>query len=124
MSIDPARIEAAARAIAVQHGVDPDQEGPAVVHAVEDRGDGIPALISDHRGPLWRMWVDDAKAAIEAAFPEFIPEIFDGLPHAWIAPWEATLKMTMFPEGYCSAQEWQQAYRAMRDAHLSREQAE
>lgn len=59
-------IERAARAIAVAHGTDPDQEGPGQRHAVPME-DGTTAIITDHFGPLWKMWVPDARAAILAA---------------------------------------------------------
>ncbi|GIK47976.1 MAG: hypothetical protein BroJett013_06730 [Alphaproteobacteria bacterium] len=59
-------VERAARAIAKQHGTDPDREGPGHRHAVPME-DGTTAIITDHFGPLWKMWTDDARAALSAA---------------------------------------------------------
>ncbi len=63
-------VERAARAMCIEHGVVfPDDEGPGFVHSVPDRGDGIPGIIRDHHGPMWKMFVADAKAALAAALP-------------------------------------------------------
>lgn len=59
-------VERVARAIAVNHGVDPDQEGPGTRHAVEEGG--VTRILTAHMGPLWKMWIPDARAAIEAMF--------------------------------------------------------
>jgi hypothetical protein len=59
-------VERAARAIAKQHGTDPDMEGPGRRHAVPME-DGTTAILTDHFGPLWKMWSDDARAALSAA---------------------------------------------------------
>lgn len=59
----PDLIEKIARAIAVNHGVDPDEEGPGQRHAVE--GDnGMATIVVDHMGPLWQLWIGDAEAAL------------------------------------------------------------
>lgn len=62
--LDAGALAAAARAICINHGVDPDIEGPGQRHAVEV--DGVTTIVTDHIGPLWRMWLDDAKVAIRA----------------------------------------------------------
>jgi len=59
-------IERAALAIAVTHGADPDGRGPERRHVVEGEG-GITQIITDHMGPLWKMWETDARAALLAA---------------------------------------------------------
>lgn len=57
-------VERVARAIAARHGTDPDQEGPGQRHVIDV--DGVPTIITDHIGPLWKMWIPDARAAIKA----------------------------------------------------------
>ena len=106
------RVEAAARAIAIAHGTDPDQEARGLTHAVADRGDGIPALISDHRGKLWEMWIVDARAALAAAFPELSGD----KPTHWLAPMEATEGMMAVSYGACDPEDWARA----RDAYLGK----
>ena len=56
--------EVIARAICCQHGTSPDETGPQQRHAILQ--DGIDTIISDHMGPLWTMWLDDADAALVA----------------------------------------------------------
>ena len=58
--------EAMARGIALAHGVDPDMDGPGNRHAVPME-DGTTAIITDHMGPLWKMYATEARAAIAAA---------------------------------------------------------
>lgn len=89
MSIDPARIEAAARAF--------DEQFDA------------------------HLSRDVAERMLVAAFPELVPEIFDGLPHAWIAPWEATQAMA-FACGTVTPTEANRIWQTMRDAHLKEKQ--
>ena len=57
-------VERVARALAINHGVDPDEEGPGRRHVAER--DGIPSILMDHAGPLWEMWMSDARAAMAA----------------------------------------------------------
>ena len=57
-------VERVARALAINHGVDPDEEGPGRRHVAER--DGIPSILMDHAGPLWEMWVSDARVSIAA----------------------------------------------------------
>lgn len=60
-------IERAARAICREHGVDPDHvNADPRSHAIP-RQDGVMSIVSDHRGPIWTMWTDDARAALLAA---------------------------------------------------------
>jgi hypothetical protein len=62
MTTDP--IERVARALAINHAIDPDEQGPAETHMTKI--DGVPTIISDHRGPLWELWCGDSEVAIEA----------------------------------------------------------
>jgi hypothetical protein len=95
--IDLARIEAAARA-------DWDSSGM------------FPAF--DQMDEMMQGWAcERVRRVLEAAFPEFIPEIFDGLPHAWVAPWEATQTMA-FACGTVTPSEAGRVWQTMRDAHL------
>lgn len=65
--IPEALVERAARKIAIHQGVDPDQLGPGERHVADV--DGIPTIISDHRGPLWRMWIPQAQIALAEVWP-------------------------------------------------------
>ena len=88
--IEPARIEAAARAM----------------HLVSDRGD----VAWEDEAVVWRMvFRVQAEAALAAAYPE----IATGT--AWLAPMEATDEMLETARGAWS---WPDAWTAMRDAHL------
>jgi len=53
-----------ARAIAVQHGADPDYSIPAQRNVIESNG--VTTIAMSHVGPLWRLWIDDATAALKA----------------------------------------------------------
>ena len=57
-------IERVARALAIAHGTDPDAGSAQVRHVVEI--DGQSHILTDHMGPLWRMYKTDARAAIAA----------------------------------------------------------
>jgi len=57
-------IEAMARAIAIQHGAIQDDLGPAQRNVIESNG--VTTIAMSHVGPLWKLWVDDATAALNA----------------------------------------------------------
>ena len=63
-TFDADLVESVARAIAINHHVDPDDVGPGNRHVIEIGG--VPTIISDLRGPLWSGWTPDANAAIRA----------------------------------------------------------
>lgn len=56
--------ERVARALAMERGIDPDALGPGRRHVI--KADGIDKIVSDHRGPLWMMYISDARVAIRA----------------------------------------------------------
>lgn len=57
-------VEQVARALAIAHATDPDEEIPGERFTIEDHG--ITRIITSHRGPLWKMWTNDAQAVITA----------------------------------------------------------
>ena len=57
-------IERVARVLAINHGTNPDEEGPGLRHVVER--DRVATILMDHTGPLWKMWIPDARTAIAA----------------------------------------------------------
>ena len=57
-------IEVMARAVCVEHGADPDGRSREQRHAVKI--DGVSTIISDHMGPLWKLYANDASAALTA----------------------------------------------------------
>lgn len=66
--------------------------------------------MTDHRGPLWTMWVTDAKAALRAGFPE----LFASPAEAWLAPMESTREM--FEAGIKAFQDPENRHGAVLDA--------
>lgn len=84
-------VERMARAIAANHGVDPDMLGPGQRHVADI--DGIPTIVSDHRGPLWKMWVSDAIAALRA-MREPAESMCEAAENAWVSEiwvWQAMI---------------------------------
>lgn len=59
-------VERTARAIAVQHGTDPDGRSRQR-RFIEKNAEGVDQIITDHMGPLWTLWKADARAALLAA---------------------------------------------------------
>ena len=60
-------VERVARAICINHGADPDGRSPQ--RRFIEEIDGVPTMLTDHMGQLWKMYVSDARVAIEAMAP-------------------------------------------------------
>lgn len=70
-----------AKAIAESHGVDPEASGPGQRYVAEV--DGITTILTGHHGPLWKLFMNDARAAIRAIEKHDSPR-FDKGPHGFI----------------------------------------